>query len=84
MSADEFIVWSSDEDDPARAELAQARAVIAASSYLQITRQSGSDDAPRRILVIGDETSLRTTLQPFASVRIEQNLRMKPTRGEDV
>lgn len=78
MNEDEFIVWSSDDDDPARAELSQARAAIAANPDLRVVRQSGADEAPRRLLVAGDEAVLRAAIEPFGAIKIEQNLKLKP------
>jgi len=83
MSDADFIVWSSEADDPARAELAQARAAIAANAELEIVRESGDADAPRRLLIAGDEEVLRQAVAPFAAVRIESNRTLQHLRDED-
>lgn len=83
MTDSEFIVWSSEHDDPARNQLAQAHAMIAAAADLRVVRVSGDIKAPRRLLVAGDKAALLRALAPLSAVKIEENHQMKPLRGDN-
>jgi len=82
MQTDTFIVWSSKGDDPARAQLAAARAAIVAAPGLTIIDESGSAKAPSHLLVAGKEGALRTLLTAFSDVHVEANQPMNLLRGE--
>lgn len=80
----DFIIWTLDEDDPTRAQLAAVRDAIAAHDDLTIARTTGPDAAPERLLVSGDEAALEEVLGVTgANVQVEQNITMQPLRGND-
>lgn len=79
MTEKTFIVWSSETNDPDRAQLLLARDTVDAHPSLTLVQISGDAQHPAHLLVTGSESTLRDALTPLSPVvQIEENARMQP------
>lgn len=79
MSDKTYVVWSSASEDPAREQLSRAHATIKAHPGLDVVRLTGDEQTPVRMLVAGNESTLREALAPLGpAIQVEENLQTKP------